>query len=271
MFVGNDGGATMRNIVVSALFFIAMNPTFGQEDVSVHTINKIKKSIVPVICGYTDEQKIFRLVQVVGTGFFVDTDGRFITPGHVLDGWKQISKTKHECAPAIYVPSHGWRKFEKDIEVQWFTIAACTRDQKLDLAVCKPDDSPFTNAHVARENIATVAFDTNEWPDGTPVAFTGFPLQITSPITSKGFVGGKLKVIGSEIGFDYAIDKAAWPGASGSPLYLPNGNVIGILFMTGINQGTGLSYARSASIITEFLKRSVPKTEKKVQKQATPH
>jgi V8-like Glu-specific endopeptidase len=106
-----------------------------------------------------------------------------------------------------------------------------------------------------KENITIVAFDLQTWPEGTAIAFTGFPLESKSPVTSKGDIAGFGAITETIAAFDYSIDRAAWPGASGSPLYLSNGRVIGIVRAAGENLGSGISYARSAAVISNFLSK----------------
>jgi hypothetical protein len=133
------------------------------------------------------------------------------------------------------------------------------------LAVCQPVENPFTSKRV-KENIAIASFDIQTWPEGTPVAFTGFPLESSTPISSKGFIAGFQIISEGTAGFDYAVDKAAWPGASGSPLYLANGKVVAIMRAAGENAGSGISFARSAVVISDFLSKH-PYTAQPTQPQ----
>jgi Trypsin-like peptidase domain len=233
--------------------------------VPVKTIQQIERSIVPIICGYTDEQHRFQIVGIAGTGFFVDLLGRFLTAGHVLDDLPSFN-VRHGCLSAIYIPDHGWRGFDGSINFQYFDFVNCVRDQVADLAVCEPIENPFTSKRIRRNNIASVVFDMRQWPEGTASAFTGFPFESVSPITSKGNLGGYLGIPERPADFDYIMDKAAWPGASGSPLYLRSGEVIGILLRAGINLGSGLTFGRSATVITDFL-RQHPATRPEQQLQ----
>jgi hypothetical protein len=250
----------MRNLFVFTFLFVLANPVFGQKDVTIKTIDNIKRSIVPIVCGYIDEQKNFKIVEIAGTGFFVDEGGRFITDAHVLSHWDQMI-AQHPCAPAIYIPDHGWHQFETTIQFQYFYFTVCATDSSIDLAVCQPIENPFTSKRISRMNIASVSFEPQNQPEGMPVAFTGFPLQSIVPITSKGFVGGFVGGLPDAHWFDYIIDKAAWPGASGSPLYLANGNVVGIMRAAGQDAGSGISSARGSAVILDFLSKN-PYTEK---------
>jgi len=253
----NCGASVIRSFFIFTFFFVLPYPALGQKDVSVKTINEIKRSIIPIVCGYVDEQNAFQIAEVAGTGFFVDLNGRFITDAHVLDGWDEINRTRHPCFPAIYIPDQGWnwKSFEPQFHFQWFPFIGCESDSAVDLAVCHPNENPFTSKRVLKKNIAVVSFDLQTWPEGTAIAFTGFPLESKSPISSEGFIAGFQLISESIKGFDYFVDKAAWPGASGSPLYLANGKVIGIIRQRGQNAGSGISLARSATVISDFLSK----------------
>lgn len=246
----------MRYFLVLALLISAPYRSFGQEDISVKTIDQIKGSIVPVACAYIDEHNVFQVVGIAGSGFLVDAFGRFVTAAHVLDGLMSIAQTRHKCFPVFYIPDEKWTKFRKNFGVQYFSFTGCLRDDSLDLAVCQPRENPFTSGRVHKENIAPIAFDSTEWPDGTPVAFTGFPLEYAFPVTSKGVVAGKRAVPTSETYFDVIIDKSAWPGASGSLVYISSGRAVGLVLAAGVNSGSGLAYARSAAAIVDFLARN---------------
>ena len=245
----------MRHCTLVALLLLAANCWAEDKTVTAKTIEVISHSVVPVVCGYNDEHNEFHVAFIAGSGFFVDPSGRFVTDNHVLIGWDETIKKTHPCVPAIYIPHKGWgTKFVKTFRVEFFTIAACDSDAATDLAVCNLIENPFTSKRLPKEAIVTVvSFDTTEWSLGTSVAFMGFPLQNTAPITSIGYIGGLAAIDSSDTGYDYIIDKSTWPGASGSPVFLPNGKVIGIIQKRGVNEGFGLSYGRSAAVIVDFL------------------
>ena len=256
----------MRNALLIAAILLASHRPTPPKDVSIETIQAIFRSVVPVVCGYMDSDNKFQLVAVAGSGFFVDRNGRFVTAGHVLDDWQKISATRRSCNPAIYIPHRDWGQAEVKKEIESFTFMACSRDTDIDVAVCNPIDNPFESSRINRESIAPVTFDTEVKPVGTPVAFTGFPLESVLPITSKGFIGGYNHLgAGDVTTVEYVLDKAAWPGASGSLVYLENGKVIGIILKAGINEGSGLAFAGRAAAIVDFLSKhpATPKPEQK--------
>ena len=256
----------MRYSALVTLLLLTINCGAEDKTVSVKTIETISRSVVPVVCGYQDEHKNFQIAFMAGSGFFVDTSGRFLTDNHVLENWDEVIKKTHPCSPAIYIPDQGWGKFVKAFKVESFTFVACARDVAVDLAVCDLIENPFTSKRLSKGIVAAVSFDTTEWHPGTPVAFTGFPLNYTFPVTSIGYIAGLTGVDANDIGFDYIIDKSTWPGASGSPIFLSNGKVIGIIQKYGKNEGSGLAYGRSAAIIVEFLSKH-PRATAQIEKQ----
>jgi len=247
---------TSRWYALIAALFIAHSSSPAQ-DSWVKTISTIKSSVVPIVCGYVDAKGKWIIEDIEGTGFFVDRDGRFATASHVLDGLDafRATRSQHSCIPAIYVPNEGWAKlnFKKLIDLQYFNFITCVRNSSIDIAICTPLENPFSSNRIERGLVQEVEFDTSEIPDGTPEAFTGFPLQRTTPISSVGFVGGKMTMDDSDAWFFYTIDKASWPGASGSPVYTHDGKVIGIALRSGEEKAAGLALVRCAAAIVDFL------------------
>jgi len=218
--------------------------------ISVETVQGIKDVCVPVLCGAPTPDNIFKITKMVGSGFFINSEGYFLTAGHVIDDWEKIDKSKGDCFPAVYFPVRGWDS-GLTILTRWFPFADCVRPNDLDVAVCKTVDNPFIDPKtITRIKVAT--FDNSpSIADGTPVAFTGFPLNFQHPVTSIGHIASFIEIANLLI-----IDKAAWPGGSGSPVYLANGKVVGVLTKWGINEGIGLSYAIKAKSILEFLSKN---------------
>lgn len=218
----------------------------------------MKLSVVPVACGYVNEKGQWTIVDIEGTGFFVDRSGRFVTAAHVLVALDAVMKTKHACTPAIYIPDNGWGQFQKKFTFQYFNFSHCKKLDSVDVAVCTPQENPFKSPRIGRDRLHEVAFDTQEISDGTPIAFTAFPLESTSPITSIGNVGSKAVMNDTDAWFFYVIDKTIWPGASGSPVYTGEGKVIGMSARRGEGKAEGVGYARCAAAIVDFLSKNPP-------------
>jgi len=227
------------------------------KDVPVKTIESIKRSVVPVICGIDEGKDNLKIVLVMGSGFLVNREGDFVTAAHVLDDWGKVSTPQQPCILYVYFPVGGWENGAKGIGIQgsakarWFPFAHCIKQYTIDVASCRITENPFSDAEV-KSQLSSVTFESVELPDGSPVAFTGFPLNSLRPITSKAFVAAyRVDASGSA---EIIVDKAGWPGASGSPLYTASGHVIGLIREAGVDRASGIAYARVGSLITQFLK-----------------
>ncbi len=212
----------------------------------VETIDQIKRVTVPVVCGASLPDGSLKVTSTIGSAFFINKEGYFMTAGHVLDDWDKIDRRSGDCFPVLYVPKEGWQNLEA---VRWLRFRDCIRSSDVDIAVCKPIDNPF-QLHDIKQKIGFATFTSQPLPDGTPVAFTGFPLESLRPITSLGDIASSDRNSHRVI-----IDRSAWPGASGSPVYLDDGRVIGVLIKRGTNDASGLAYALTTEAIFDFLNK----------------
>jgi S1-C subfamily serine protease len=245
----------MRRIVTILAFSLTLAAGTKAEDVSIKTIETIQKSVVPVLCMGATEKGAAEIRKVMGTGFLINREGGFLTAAHVVLGLQS------ECPAgsfwAIYVPTNLWKEHAKETATHWFRFDTCRYNGITDIAACKPIDNPFADL-VVNKNIQPVRFGTfANHPDGSPVAFTGFPLESVIPITSKGFIATYFP---REDWF--GIDKSGWPGASGSPVYDQKGLVIGLLIRRTASDAGGLGFARPIDPILEFLAKEKMAIEK---------
>lgn len=242
----------MRTLFLIAFSLLA-TPLSANEpkSVSIKTISSIQRAIVPVVCAQVNGEE-WTIKRIIGTGFFINRDGYFLTAGHVVANWEQINLSFGPCVPAIYIPEASWseRSRTPQIKVQWFRFSDCKYSRDVDVAVCKPILNPFTNEVIAKVISPLRLGNAAIQADGSPVAFTGFPLGFHVPVTSKGYVAAYAAADKKLI-----IDKSAWPGASGSPVYDAEGKVIGLVIETGLAEGAGLTYSRPVDLIREFLAR----------------
>ena len=133
-------------------------------------------------------------------------------------------------------------------------------DARLDVAVCTPLPRSMILPGGATLTVTPVEFESTPPPDGSPVAFSGFPLNNGAPISAVGFVAGYEN---TDLGaFTVLVDRSNWPGASGSPIYLQNGRVIGIVLGRGVGDATGLTYGRVARFVRELLPAAQPQPTK---------
>lgn len=248
-----------KNYAVSGLFAFVFFAAFhtilcvswalGQDEpVPVKTIERTKATTIPIAYGVLTNEGGFQKKGIAGSAFFINDEGYFITATHVLDGsyGDTTQAIKEEYILAVYIIIS--RLQNGIMNAHWFKFNDCIKNTDADIAVCRPDTNPFTVEEVKRRiGFATFKKSPNI-KDGMPVAFTGFPLDSLRPITAKGNIASYDEIKGAII-----IDNSAWPGVSGSPVYLFDGKVIGIVLRGGINEASGLAVARYSESITKFL------------------
>jgi hypothetical protein len=76
-----------------------------------------------------------------------------------------------------------------------------------------------------------VEFDASQRNDGTAIAITGFLLLNIRPVSSRGYIGAYTLDPRSPV--QMVLDRASWPGGSGSPVYDAKGNVLRMVLQTG--------------------------------------
>jgi len=219
----------------------------------IPAIDTIKHSVAPVVCLSAGPDGNAKLDAVVGSAFFISKEGAFVTARHVIS---EMDPARRPCAnPAVYVPMNGkWPDDGRFINIKWFTFRLfdCTLSSPaVDLARCKTQDD------LSRDKDVTVpprpvVVDAALPPEGTEVAFAGFPLQIILPRTARANIAGFGSRDNQET-TDMVLDRATWPGASGSPVFMANGHVIGVLLARGTNDAAGLAFARTGNQLAAFL------------------
>lgn len=223
----------------------------GARDPFPAEIARLSRAVAPVVCRSGVPEK--PVDRILGTAFFVSASGEFVTADHVL-------VNAGDCRKAVYLPVNGWSP-DPDSEIRIYNFTHCVRDGVSDIAVCRTELDLSTTASLGIA-VTPVTLDTGDSQDGTPIAFTGFPLEIRYPLTARGhlaasqpaFVAGGLPRL--------VVDRVAWPGSSGSPVYGADGHVMGIVIERGVEGTTGLAFARPAAliedIVTRFRKQNPP-------------
>jgi S1-C subfamily serine protease len=173
--------------------------------------------------------------QGVGSGFFVDTDGRIVTNNHVVEDADQLAVTLQDKTTV--------------------TAQLLGRDLDNDLAVIKvdPNAADSDGRPIADRIKPATLGDSDQVTIGETAIAIGSPLGLQQTVT-EGIVsarrnpgeeslvpGQQTDLLGGAIQTDAAIN----PGNSGGPLFNAAGLVIGvnsaILSQSGGNEGVGFS------------------------------
>jgi trypsin-like peptidase len=224
-------------------------PTF------IRAIDALKRSVAPVICVTVAADGSAHLDFIEGSAFFISKEGAFVTARHVISELEPSSARRPCNTPAVYVPMSGkWSDDGRFVNIKWFAFRAgeCTLSSvAADLARCKTQDDLSRDKEITVPP-APVIVDAALPPEGTEIAFMGFPLQIVIPRTARGFIAGYGSRDNKET-TDMVLDRNAWPGASGSAVFTSNGHIIGVLLARGTNDAMGLAFARTGNQLDQFL------------------
>jgi hypothetical protein len=185
----------------------------------------ITTSVFPVACVASDG----RVLGVIGTGFFVNRLGDFVTARHVLE-YAMAAQNRRAA----------------------FSFGMCRSDAAGDIATCRTSRNPFG----ILSRLSAVRLLTPPNATQASVAYCGFPLNHLRPQTHRGVAEPYEMRANRPM---LMIHTAAQPGASGSPVYLSDGDVIGMVIIAGTMRFAGTSLAEPAELIRLFLlKQSIP-------------
>jgi V8-like Glu-specific endopeptidase len=214
----------------------------------------MKHSLAPLVCVAVNGADS-NLLSRRGTAFFLSTSGEFITAAHVV---LDMQKNDPPCpVTALILPrKKTWDPSALGEPSEWFAfdIHNCVIKRDLDVAKCPLSDDPF-NQNVGRDfEILPVKFDWRMSPDATQVAFTGFPMNVRDPMTFRANIAAYRPVWRSENSVpEFVLDRGAWPGSSGSPVFLADGRVIGFLIASRTEEGTAMTAVRPVSAVRAVL------------------
>jgi hypothetical protein len=253
---------------ISAWFMLFPACAFGQSGPSSSAIELAKSTVAPVVCMVRDVATGTQMIRfrIIGTAFMIEKRATFVTANHVISDIL-AAPLKDVCLPGITFPVGGWKR-DPQQTVQWFAFNAgdCKVNARFDVAVCMTAEDMVTKHPDIGFGLATIS--TQRPADGASIFFTGFPLQATDPITSIGAVAG----YPADDGYaTVIIDKNAWPGASGSPIFLSDGKtVIGMVTRTGTGEAGGLSFGIAGEKISAILTSAKEQWEQEQKASAQP-
>lgn len=238
--------------LLAALGVAAASPAAANQDPFVDTIRTLKQSVAPIACMEAADKGVRRPSRIAGTAFFTTAEGEFLTAAHVISDIIRgaLTAAPEGCAaPVVYLPVKEWPSGSNEFNARWYAFDSnrCVLDKAQDLALCVTRNSPSADL---QRTIGTASFDYAPHPDGTAVAFTGFPLNAIQPMTARGHVA--MYSARDEL----IVDQSAWPGVSGCPVYLVDGRVIGMVIQRGTGDGTGRAIVRTSVAIQDFVAKA---------------
>jgi len=251
---------SIQGLSLLALLFFAIPRVSAHDDRFVTTVESMTASVVAIGLYSPLEQSGN---QIRGTGFVID-DGRWVvTNHHVIDEALDPSVVEY------YVVVHGTGATVTTLKA---TIEAI--DPAHDLALLRINNA-LPSAPLGNNALV---------PAGSEIAITGYPIGAVLGLyaaTHRGYVAAitpdALPTANSQhltvdmlarlenTDLIYQLDATAYPGNSGSPLYLPDtGEVIGVINKVFVSAGkesaisapTGISYAIPVKHVKSLLARA---------------
>jgi hypothetical protein len=216
----------------------------------------MKMSVTSVDCLMTDLTSA-RVLFRSGSAFFFSESGDFLTAAHVI---VDLQRREPPCPTAAAIISlDAWRPESPDEPMLWFPFdpSLCKIDKDADLAACALNQD--LKESKLKSRIVPVKFEWSVPPDSTQVAFTGFPMNARDPMTIRSSVAAIRIPWQEEKPIpELVLDHNAWPGHSGSPVYLSDGRVIGIL-IAHAKGASEMTVVRPASLVRDMVTEKLKK------------
>ena len=237
---------------VAGLFVALTSPSVGATELP-DVIDRIRPSIVAVGTAYPPRQPNRKgpAVSYRGTGFVVGNGRQVVTNAHVLP--QSLDSENREAL--VVFSGRGSKAIATPVRV-------VRRDDEHDVALLEMTD---------KELPALTLGDSNAVREGQAIAFTGFPMGMVLglyPVTHRGIVSviapvarpaedsrtinaAQMRRLRNPFNV-FQLDATAYPGNSGSPVYLPgSGVVIGVINSVHVKESresvlqkpSGISYA----------------------------
>jgi S1-C subfamily serine protease len=247
------------------LLVLVLLPVSGLSASFPDVIDKVRPSIVGVGTAYPPRQpnRKRETVSYLGTGFVVGNGRQVITNAHVIPAKLDTARNQ---SIAVFI-GRGEKATVRSAKV-------LRTDTEYDLALLEFHGDALPAMQIG---------DSSMVREGQEIAFTGFPIGMVLglyPVTHRGMVAAispmarpaeKARTINSaqmrrlRSPFDaFQLDATAYPGNSGSPVYLPDtGLVVGVINSVVVKESkesilqkpTGISYAIPAAYVEKLLSR----------------
>lgn len=215
-------------------------------------------------------QTIKPSIVAVGTYYFNDIPkARYMGTGFIIQGGKRLVTNYHVIAPVKEKKKLSYlRIFHKNLPVKGIKAKIIAMDKFHDLAILEHESNLLPALKIA---------DSSKVREGYKILFTGYPIGFVlglNPTTHTGIISSiaplikpspSARIIDGKLirhlshPYDiFQIDATAFPGNSGSPVYMAStGEVIGVInkvFVQGkkehaLTDPTGITYAIPANFI----------------------
>lgn len=298
----------MRSFAISALSLLCIGTILGNADAIqaqanpklADAIDSIRPSVVKVVVKlvrspanpFPQVPEAFKgcfndtSVCIVGTGFFVNSNGDVVTAFHVVDGFRAksgayIRGTRQVIEALEAAGVHAGigigvatPNFEKGgitvlSNTQLYSAELVATDPSHDLALIRPTANPFRGmpqliggqalADMPRPTVKDVTFSLSRPRDGEDVFACGYPFSEPGLITTSGILASawnsEVLLRAEAAGFPspqnvYTVDLRINPGDSGGPVFrMFDQAVIGV----AVETRGGLALVVPAKLVTDFL------------------
>ena len=179
--------------------------------------------------------------QIVGTGFFVNSNGYVATANHVAEAVKDLTAETMFAEQrggmiGLALPNTDWSR-ANFVTLPYEIVYV---DEEQDLALLKPAANPFEENVAPRISIggnevklevASAPLNSERPEDGVELAISGYPLSEPVLVTSGGWLASAWAMSSVEPPSHdvYLADVDVNPGNSGGPVYLvQDASVIGV-------------------------------------------
>lgn len=204
-------------------------------------VEQVQHGICALVAGQTPDE----IAIPIGSGFFINADGYFITNAHVARYFSELASRR--LSVGLYFPRFDSVAGKpRIVGMGAADVSFVEVDDTSDIAI-----GHATDIRGGKPRFLHMQFD-QPISSGTEVALSGFPLGEKFPITVTASIASQIESMSY-----FFVDRPVFHGFSGSPVYLrSSGEVVGIAarsFNAGIETSAGPSTDLAAPAFGQVL------------------